>query len=63
MENDGVIYTIHGKGCYINDNAFSNNKIKENAINDVIYAIKTAIPKGVEKEDVLKIVNDIFNLG
>lgn len=60
LENDGVIYTVPGKGSYINENAFSNNKIKENAIKDVIYAIKTAIPKGVEKDDIQNIIDDIF---
>ncbi len=63
LEDMGVIYSVPGKGSFVNENAFANTRIKEKAIDEIRHAIVSAIPKGITKEDMAEIIEQIFNGG
>lgn len=60
LEEMGVIYSVPGKGSFVSENAFANSRIKEKAIDEIRHAILSAIPKGVTREDVAKLLEKIF---
>lgn len=60
LEEMGVIYSVPGRGSYVSEDAFSNTRIKEKAIEEIRHTIISAVPKGITKEDVLKIIDKIF---
>lgn len=60
LEDMGVIYSVPGKGSFISDNAFSNTRIKEKAMKELTQAINEAIPKGVTKDDIKELLEEIF---
>ncbi len=60
LEEMGVIYSVPGRGSYVSEDAFSNSRIKEKAMEEIRHTIISAIPKGITKEDVLKIIDKIF---
>ncbi|MBQ7957049.1 MAG: GntR family transcriptional regulator [Clostridia bacterium] len=60
LEEMGVIYSVPGKGSFVSENAFSNARIKEKALEEIKHAIISAIPKGITKEDVLEMTDKIF---
>lgn len=60
LEEMGVIYSVPGRGSYVSEDAFSNTRIKEKAMEEIRHTIISAIPKGITKEDVLKIIDKIF---
>lgn len=63
LEIEGIIYTVAGRGCFISDDAFSNSKIKENALQDLQDVIKSSIAKGVSKNDILVLIDELFKEG
>lgn len=63
LEEMGVIYSVPGKGSFVNENAFANTRIKEKAIEEIRHAIVVSVPKGVTKDDVAKILHEIFDNG
>lgn len=60
LEEMGVIYSVPGKGSFVSEDAFSNSRIKEKAVEEIRHAIVSAIPKGITKEDITEIVEKIF---
>ena len=60
LEEMGIIYSVPGKGSFVSENAFSNSRIKEKALDEIRYAIVSAIPKGVTEKDVAKLIEKIF---
>lgn len=60
LEEMGVIYSVPGKGSFVSEDAFSNSRIKEKAVDEIRHAIVSAIPKGITKEDITEIVEKIF---
>ncbi len=60
LEEMGVIYSVPGKGSFVSENAFSNTRIKEKAIEEIRHAIISAIPKGITKDDMTEIIEKIF---
>lgn len=60
LEEMGVVYSVPGKGSFVSENAFSNARIKEKALDEINHAVVSAIPKGITKEDVLEIIDKIF---
>ncbi len=63
LEVMGVIYSVPGKGSFVNENAFANTRIKEKAIDEIRQVIVSSVPKGVTKEDITKILDNIFSNG
>ena len=60
LESYGIIYTVPGKGCFVSEKAFSNNTVKQNAICDLKEAIKTAIAKGITKDEITDLIDDLY---
>ena len=60
LEEMGVIYSVPGKGSFVNENAFANSRIKEKALDEISHTIVSAIPKGVTKNDVTNLIEKIF---
>lgn len=60
LENEGVIFTVIGRGCFVSENAFSNTNIKENALRDLRCAIKSSIAKGIAKDDILILLEELY---
>ena len=60
LEEMGVIYSVPGKGSFVSEDAFSNSRIKEKAVDEIRHAIVSAIPKAITKEDITEIVEKIF---
>lgn len=60
LENDGVIISVLGSGSYVSDNAVRNPKILEKAENELTEALRSAKSAGVTKEEVLSLVEKIY---
>ena len=60
LEEMDVIYSVPGKGSFVNEDAFANSRIKEKAIEEIRHAIVSSIPKGITKEDMTEIIEKIF---
>lgn len=60
LEEMGVIYSVPGKGSFVSENAFANERIKEKALDEIRHAIVTAIPKGVTAKDVAELMKKFF---
>jgi len=60
LEIEGVIFTVVGRGCFVCENAFSNTKIKENALRDLRYVINSSIAKGISKNDILVLLDELY---
>ncbi|NCC86652.1 MAG: GntR family transcriptional regulator [Clostridia bacterium] len=60
LEIEGVIFTMVGRGCFVSENAFSNTKIKEDALRDLRYVINSSIAKGISKNEILVLLNELY---
>ncbi|MEG1243999.1 MAG: GntR family transcriptional regulator, partial [Oscillospiraceae bacterium] len=60
LEAEGVIFTIMGRGCFVSEDAFSNTRIKENAIKDLRAVINSSISKGITKNDILVLLEELY---
>ena len=65
LEHDGVIVTIHGRGCYVCDvDTKSVKKINTKTLSGKIDEIKNfSMAAGFTKEEVIVIINKIFDGG
>lgn len=63
LEKDKVIYTIHGKGNFVSENPIGNNKIVESAIEDIRVVITSGKAKGVRREDLKSLIDEIYKAG
>lgn len=61
LENAGVIYTLAGRGCFIAENALENSEIKQKAVSEFRNGAVLAKSSGLTKEEVLKILNEIYD--
>lgn len=60
LEEDGVIYSIVGKGTFIAEKAMKNKVISKRATKELITAIRTARANGLTKNQIDKLVTDAF---
>ena len=60
LEQNGYIYSAVGKGSFVADNSAVINGKQEEAKKDLVKALKTASDVGIEKEEVIAAVNDIY---
>lgn len=63
LEIEGVIYTVAGRGSFVSKDAFSNKQIKENALRDLKDTINSSISKGITKNDILVLLNELYKEG
>lgn len=60
LEEMGVVYSVPGKGYFVSDNAFSDSRIKEKALDSLRASIKETIPKCVTRKDIEMLLDEIF---
>ena len=60
LEEDGVIVTVQGKGCFVADTAKDNRAVQDKAEAALREAIATARASGVTRETAERILADIF---
>lgn len=63
LESAGVIYTLAGRGCFVAENALENSEIKQKAVNEFRNGAILAKSSGLTKDDVLKILDEIYDRG
>lgn len=63
LEQNGIIYSVTGKGSFISDDAESENAIRQLALQDLNGALKQAIGKGLTKEDIYSLIAELFKEG
>ena len=60
LEQSGYIYSTVGKGSFVTGSSEIMNSRQEEAKNNVTKAVKSASDVGIPKEDVNKIVDDVY---
>lgn len=60
LEASGVIYTLPGRGSFVNENALENRLLQKRALSEIHDAVSAARAKGVSREKVFGLINDIY---
>lgn len=63
LELEGITYSAQGRGVFVAENPIGNEKIKKSAIDDIRQSLSSGKAKGVSKTEVIKLVNDIYEVG
>lgn len=63
LEQDGVIYSVVGKGSFIMPELTVANSKKIEALNTVTDSVNVAMNFGVLKQEILTLVEDIYKKG
>lgn len=61
LEKDGVIYSAQGRGVFVSSNPLANERIKTDAISDIEASIRSGVARGVEKDDLINLINRIYS--
>lgn len=56
LEQNGIIYSVKGKGSFFSDDESSHKAIIETAKNDFCSAVRTACQLGLTKQDLLECI-------
>lgn len=60
LEMEGVIYTLVGKGSFVSPTALDSTQAAEKALDAISEQLKSAKHKGVQKEEMIKLINEIY---
>ncbi|MGN1124498.1 MAG: GntR family transcriptional regulator [Eubacterium sp.] len=63
LEHDGITYSAQGRGVFVASNPIGKEKIKMSALTDIKAIVKSAKTKGVEKQEVIELVESIYKEG
>lgn len=63
LEKDGVTYSAQGRGIFVSENPIGNSKIVAAAIEDIKTALTSGKAKGVTKEDLQSLIEEIYKAG
>ena len=63
LEEDGVIVTVQGKGCFVADTAKGNRAVTERAEAALREAVAVARASGVSEEIAKRILEEVFSKG
>lgn len=61
LEDEGVIYTLVGRGSFVASNAANNTSIAEKALEDIGQDIRSLKSKGVSKEALVSLIEKIYS--
>ena len=62
LEKEGYLYTLPGKGCFVTENAKEIvNQMKREKLDVLSSLVKELATAGTKKEDILGIINSIYN--
>lgn len=60
LENEGIIYTIAGKGIFISGDSKSQSIYLEQSLDNLKVSLTNAKNMGADREQVLRLVNNIY---
>lgn len=60
LEAQGVTYSIQGRGVFVAQNPVDNPQIIKSAIEDITVAVKSGKAKGVDKEELIQLIDKIY---
>ena len=60
LENSGVIYTLPGRGSFVDENALSNEVMQKKAMGEVYDVIASARAKGVSQDKIVDLIAKIY---
>ncbi|MEE0859098.1 MAG: GntR family transcriptional regulator [Acutalibacteraceae bacterium] len=63
LEQDGIIYSVVGKGSFIMPDIKVADGKKADALNKVTQAVKVAMELGVEKKEIIAVTENVYNKG
>lgn len=63
LERDGVTYSAQGRGVFVASNPIGNERIKASALSDIKTVIKSGMAKGVSKDDLISLIDEIYKVG
>lgn len=63
LEQNGYIYSVVGKGSFVSDNSGKLTGLKESSFNNITKEFKTAYNLGIKYDEVLKLLDKIYNGG
>ena len=58
LENEGIIYSISGKGSFISNDCAVENALRLAAENDFKKAVDESLKRGLLKSDLLKLLDE-----
>ncbi len=60
LEDEGIIYTLVGRGSFVSSDAADNTSIAEKALRDIEPDLRSLKLKGVDRNSVIELVNKIY---
>lgn len=63
LEEDKVVVSIQGKGVFVAQNPIGNKRIVEGAIDNIRMTIVSGKAKGVSREDLNTLIDEIYEAG
>lgn len=61
LEDEGVIYTLVGRGSFVSSDAVNNTTIAKKALEEISTDIRSLKSKGVAKEDLISLIDSIYS--
>lgn len=63
LEDNKVVYSVQGKGIFVCENPLGSDRIVKAAMEDVRTVLTSAKTKGVKKENLILLIEEIFREG
>lgn len=63
LEDEGIIYTLVGRGSFVFSNAVDNTSIAEKALREIEPDLLSLRSKGVTREAIVELIDKIFTEG
>ena len=61
LEDEGVIYTLVGRGSFVSSDAAQNTSIAQKALEDISQDIRSLKSKGVNKNELIQLIDSIYS--
>lgn len=61
LEDEGVIYTLVGRGSFVSADAAENTSIARKALDDISQDIRSLKSKGVTKDSLIQLIESIYS--
>ena len=60
LEDEGIIYSLVGRGSFVSSNAADNTSIAEKALKDIEPDLRSLKLKGVNRNAIIELINKIY---
>lgn len=60
LEDEGIIYTLVGRGSFVSADATDNTSIARKALRDIEPDLRSLKSKGVSKASIIELIDEIF---